>query len=463
MPGALDGVRVLDNGIVQAGTFPARLLADYGAEIIRVEHYRRPDLGRNFCFPDGVAGDPYWEQSGIYLEQHRNKAYCVGLDAGNPRGRELFLRLVASCDIVLDSHPPGLMEDLGLGYEDLRAAREDLVYVSTSGYGYGGPYSEIRSYGMMSEVMSGISSLNGYAGEAPQRGTIPLTDHPATYHIAFLMVAALERRDRTGKGAWVDVSQYEVGVNLIGDAHVARAFGANVPGPRGNGDDGHPIAGCVPCDDGSRWLAIDICDRAAWDGLRELIEFEALDGDRDPWAQPLSAAEQERIREALEAWARTREGDEAVSELQARGVPAAVAANARDLLLDPHLEARGFFWLVDHAPEQGAGRRAWPGASALLSRTPAELRTRAPMLGEHNHLIATGLLGCSEEEYEEYVASGAMGVTPDAAEMKPPPADLEERLHLPPAAQLRIVEFDPRYTERMMERFGDTYGSDATA
>ena len=251
MFGALDGVRVLDNGIVQAGTFPARLLADFGAEIIRVEHYRRPDLARNLCFPDGVAGDPYWEQSGIYLEQHRNKAYCVGLDVGNPLGRELFLRLVASCDIVLDSHPPQLMEDLGLGYEDLRAAREDLVFVSTSGYGYGGPYSEIRSYGMMSEVMSGITSLNGYAGEEPQRGTIPLTDHPATYHIAFLIVAALERRDRTGKGAWVDVSQYEVGVNLIGDAHLARGFGASVPGPRGNGDDGHPIAGCYPCDDGS--------------------------------------------------------------------------------------------------------------------------------------------------------------------------------------------------------------------
>ena len=174
------------------------------------------------------------------------------------------------------------MEDLGLGYEDLRAAREDLVFVSTSGYGYGGPYSEIRSYGMMSEVMSGITSLNGYAGEEPQRGTIPLTDHPATYHIAFLIVAALERRDRTGKGAWVDVSQYEVGVNLIGDAHLARGFGASVPGPRGNGDDGHPIAGCYPCDDGSRWLVVDVCDRASWDGLREFIDFEALDFDRDP-------------------------------------------------------------------------------------------------------------------------------------------------------------------------------------
>ena len=458
MPGALDGLRVLDNGIVQAGTFPARLLADFGAEIVRVEHYRRPDLSRNLTFPDGGAGDPYWEQSGTYMEQHRNKTYCVGLDIALPQGRELFLRIVQQCDVVLDSHPPQLMDRFGLSYEELRAAREDVVYVSTSGYGYGGPYSELRSFGMMTEVMSGISSLNGYPGEAPRRGTIPLTDHPATYHIAFLMLAALERRDRTGKGAWIDVSQYELGVNLLGDAHLAAAFGATVPGPSGNAEQGHPIAACFPCDDGARWLALDVGDCRAWDGLCELIGFDRLGGDRDPWAEPLADAELRELRQAIEAWARPRAGAAAVAELQARRIPAALANDVRDLLLDPHLEAREFFWLVDHAPQQGAGRRAWPGPAARLSGTPAELRTRAPMLGEHNHAIATGLLGYSEAEYEQLVASRAMGVTPEAAGMKPPPADVRARLSLSPSSQRRIAEHDPRFMERLPARFGSGYG-----
>src|SRR5215207_2466183 len=137
MDDALAGVRILDNGIVQAGTFPARLLADFGAEVVRVENYRRPDLSRNVVFPNGTPGELYWEQGGTYHEQHRNKDYCIGLDVSAPDGREAFLRLCMVCDIVLDSHPPGVLDRLGLGHPDLRRVKPDLIVMTTSGYGHG--------------------------------------------------------------------------------------------------------------------------------------------------------------------------------------------------------------------------------------------------------------------------------------------------------------------------------------
>src|SRR5262249_54162591 len=132
MDDALAGVRILDNGIVQAGTFPGRLLADFGAEVVRVENYRRPDLSRNLVYPDGKPGERYWEHGGTYHEQHRNKRFCIGLDVSRPDGREAFLRLCMVSDIVLDSHPPGVLDRLGLGHAELRRVKPDLIVMTTS-------------------------------------------------------------------------------------------------------------------------------------------------------------------------------------------------------------------------------------------------------------------------------------------------------------------------------------------
>src|SRR5207244_9399379 len=143
--------------------------------------------------------------AGTYHEQHRNKDRCIGLDLRRPEGRDAFLRLCSASDVMVDSHPPDVMEKLGLGPQALLAVKPDLVVVTTSGYGYGGPYTAVRSYGMFTELMCGISSLNGYPGGEPRRGMIPITDNMAVFHIAFLILAALEQRERTGKGVWIDV------------------------------------------------------------------------------------------------------------------------------------------------------------------------------------------------------------------------------------------------------------------
>jgi crotonobetainyl-CoA:carnitine CoA-transferase CaiB-like acyl-CoA transferase len=454
---ALRGIRVVDNGIVQAGTFPARLLADFGADVVRVENYLRPDLSRNVVYPEGGPDDQYWEQGGTYHEQHRNKGACIGLDASRPEGRAAFLQLCAVSDVVLDSHPPGVLDRLGLGYDALREARPDIILVTTAGYGHGGPYSTNRSFGMMTELMCGLSALNGYPGEPSRRGTVPFTDHETVYHIAMLMLAALERRDRTGEGAWIDVSQYEVGINMLGDAYVSRALGASLR-QQGNADPPHPFAGCYRCRGEDAWITLSVTCREAWEALLSVIGRLDLAVRFDPWRQPLTKAERGEIDQAITAWTELRGPDECMAEFQRRGIAAGMVADVRDLLLDPHLAERGFFWLVDHYPEQGAGRRAWPGASARLAVTPGTLLRPAPMLGEHNQEILCDLLGYGEEAYRMTEAAGGIGTTPLAAGTRPAARPITTRLHAGPWAMGRIKCHDPDVVTRLRERFGAGYG-----
>ena len=198
---ALDGVRILDNGVFQAGTFPARILADLGAEVVRVENYLNPDVVRSAPQPDGEAAAGFWERGGIHHEQHRNKRYGVGLDVTTADGRDAFLRLAASCDVVLDNHPYDVFERLGLTWEALREANPDLIFVSTSGYGATGPLRHMRALGMVLELAT-LTWFNGYRGEGPRRGNPPVVDHVVAYHIAFLILAGSS--DATARGRGLD-------------------------------------------------------------------------------------------------------------------------------------------------------------------------------------------------------------------------------------------------------------------
>lgn len=456
---ALRGIRIIDNGIVQAGTFPARLLADFGAEIVRVENYLRPDLSRNAVFVEGGPGEQYWDQGGTYHEQHRNKDFCIGLDVRQPDARDAFLRLCMVSDVVLDSHPPGVLDRLGLGHEDLRRVKPDLIVISTSGYGHGGPYSSVRSFGMMTEIMCGLSWLNGYPGEEPRRGAFPFTDHETVYHIAFLILAALERRDRTGEGAWIDIAQYEVGINMLGEVHLAHAMGAAVPERAGNAEPHHPISGVYRCQGDDAWIALSLHDRRGWPALAAEVGRSDLAADLDPWSRPLSADERGEIDRAIQSWTAVRPPHDRLASLQRLGIAAGVVNDIRGLLLDPQLADRDFFWLIEHHPAQAVGRRAWPGASARLPETPARPRGRAPMLGEHNEPVLRNLLGYGDDQYEASLAAGAAGAVPLAAAMRPPARPTAARLDLDAWAFGRIKEYDTRMEERMRQRFGPGFGT----
>ena len=398
---------------------------------------------RNAPQPDGEAAAGFWERGGIHHEQHRNKRYGVGLDITTADGRDAFLRLVANCDVVLDNHPYDVFERLGLSWEALREANPDLVFVSTSGYGATGPFRRMRALGMVLELAT-LTWFNGYRGEKPRRGNPPVVDHVVAYHVAFLILAGIERRDRTGAGAWIDVAQYEVGANLAGDLLLSEAAGH--PVERGGSDyPGNLLDGCFPGAGPDRWLAVSIPDRPALDRVAALLGASA--------ATPLTPDD---LRPHLAAWSRARDPLDAATQLQAIDVPASPVNNVRDLLLDAHLRARDFFWLIDHDPvQEPVGARAWPGSGVRLTGAPAPPVCRAPMLGEHNRLLATGLMGYTASEYEALEARGVFGSVPLAADAIPAKQDLASRTELSAwSYPWRAREMDPHYHERLRERFG---------
>jgi len=274
-------------------------------------------------------------------------------------------------------------------------------------------------------------------------------------------VAALEYRDRTGEGVWIDAAQYEAGIGMIGDGYVAHALGAPPPERAGNVEPGYPLAGCYPCAGSDAWVALVVQDPAAWAALCDVLADPCASSRRDPWSAPLTADERSAIDRSISAWTSTRSPSECMTELQRRGIAAGSVNSVRDLLLDPHLAERDFYQLVDHAPEQAAGRRAWPGVPARLSATPGAVTRPAPMLGQHNRELALGLLGYSEAEYEGLVQRGALGTTPASAPIRPPRETPEERLNLSPWAARRIKEYDAAFEDRLRERFGPEFGSAA--
>ena len=236
-----------------------------------------------------------------------------------------------------------------------------------------------------------------------------------------------------------------------------------MPERAGNAEPGCLFAGCFPCDGPDAWIAIVAQDGAAWSALCDLAGRPDLGCERDPWQSATTEHERAGLARALAAWTGARSPHECLAELQRRGIASGAVQDVRDLLLDPHLEARGFYQLVEHAPEQGSGRRAWPGVPAHLSATPGAVLRRAPMLGEHNGEIAVGLLGYTEVEYDRRVASGEMGTVPANAGTRPPAERTAERLALGPWSGRRIKEHDARLEERMKERFGAGFGRPAPA
>lgn len=436
----LAGLRVIDAAVVQAGPWITRLMADLGAQVIRVES--RVHLGRYPLLPENRAGARWWEQAAVHLEQHRNKQ-GITLELFIPEGAELFKRLVRVSDVVVESHAAPVMGRFGLDYPALRAERPDLVMISSNGYGHTGPYRDYRSYGMMIEVMCGLTATTGYDHDQPRRSVIPYPDPVAAYHGAFTVLAALSHRRRTGEGQWIDLAQYETAVTVNAEAWLDFAMNGRDRRPIGNRHPTMAPHGMYPTHDPDRWIAIACRDDRDWACLRAAM------GEPEWAADPRFDRPFRRVRHAdmldekLSRWTELNNAGELAQRLQSAGVPAAPAQSPRDLLLDPHLAARKFWAMVPHEPErENVGVRPIPGPAAHFTRTPGAVRAPAPMLGQHNAQILGDLLGVADDELEALEADGVTGNQPENSAkpmLGPDPADL---LRLG-----QIQEFNPDFRQ----------------
>ncbi len=418
-----EGMRVADFSWVGVGPTVAKYLADHGAEVIRIESNTYPEaLRRVGPFPNDTPGV---DNSGYYANFNSSK-YGVSINLKHPEGTSLARELVSHCDVVTESYTPGTMARFGISYEELSEGRDDLVMISMPLYGQTGPWAEYAGFGHILQAASGYNHLTGWPDGPPIGTGVAYTDFLVPHIATIALVAGLDYRRRTGKGQYIDFSQYEAAVHGLGTAILEWTANGREMMRMGNRDPEAAPHGCYQCKDG-RWIAIacftedewtrlkaalgrpDWCDlermRRKWQRLNEQKEidrhlsnwtWEMTRKPEDPEEAEIEGVEGVRIRKYA--------SHELMQYLQSYGVPAGVVQTAEDMHNDPQMKHRGHYWKLEHPT---MGLRTYDGPSFRLSATPAELTKAAPLLGEDNERVFKEILGMSDERFVELLADGA--------------------------------------------------------
>ena len=408
---ALEDIRILDLSRYLVGPFCTWILADTGAEVIKIESCSNPDplrIEARGIYPGGEPGESPWNRSGMINERNRNK-YGITLDLTTSQGKEIFLELVRISEVVVENFQAEVMNKLGLSYEVLKGVNPSIIIISLSSQGLTGPERNYRSFGPTLEETGGLLSITGYSGEPPYLSTLVFPDLLGGVFGVGLVVAALRYSRKTGKPLHIDLSQRELTTCVIGEAIMDYAMNQRVWAAMGNQ---HPFLspyGCYQCKGEDNWVTIAVSSDEQWKTLCELIGRPGLAKD-SRFSDVLSRHNhQEELNRLIEEWTRTRDHYDIQSKLQKAGIAAGAVLNTEELFSDPHLKEREFFDLVEH-PEAGA--HYYLGRPFKLSKTPGRTRKPAPCLGEHNAYIYGEVLGLSPEKIAELEKEGVIGTTP---------------------------------------------------
>ena len=379
-PRALEGIRVAEFGSYAAGPHIGKMLANFGATVVHVESHAHPD-GFRLQYPPYKDGQPGIDASGCFAYFNDSKL-GVTLSLKNAHGVALARRLVACCDVLIENMRPGVMARLGLSFDVLKQDNPRLVMLSSCNMGQTGPRADTPGFGSQLTALAGMSHLTGVPDGPPMLLYGPYIDFIASTLGAVAVLAALERRRASGKGAYLDLSQYECGLLfLAGELFDYHASG-RVAMRAGNDDAQASPHGAFLCGDG-RWLAL-----SCWSDAERASLAEVLRG-RD-----------------LREWIGNQSADRAATALQAAGVHAHAVNSIADLFADPQLAERGQWQRRLHAV---IGEHAYCAPAFVLSETPGEVGSAAHTLGRDNEAVFRGLLGLSDDEYRSHEAAGAFG------------------------------------------------------
>jgi formyl-CoA transferase len=400
-PGPLAGLRVVDLSSVVAAPLVGGMLCDLGADVIKVEAPARLDQGRGPVFGplfNNEPGDEPWNRSGSFQSLNRGKR-SISLDLKHERGREILRQLIASADILLENFTPRVMRGWGLTYESLAAQNPGLIMFSNTGYGSTGPWSSFKAQGTSLEVTMGVGTYSGYPGEKPTKIGQSYPDFIAAWAGLTAVMAALVSRRETGLGQWIDCGMYELGTAMIPEAFIAVQAGRPDYERRGNEDLGGLFSGVFRAAGEDRWVAVSIPDEKTWAALRAVVpglpDTPPGDSDRDAAAA------------ALRQWLAPRDALAAATRLQGCGVPAAPVNNARDLLFDPHLFARGMYEDCDYGDDVGVVPILSRGFRWNASRAHVGVRGPGPRFAAHNDEVL-GELGVAPGERERLRREGIL-------------------------------------------------------
>lgn len=401
---ALAGLVVCDFSWVGAGPIATCVLAQAGADVIKIESTRRPDgLRRSAPFKDGIASS--LDRSGYFAVRNSNKR-DLALDMNHPRARSVALRLIAKSDIVINNFRVGQMEKWDLGWEQVQRINPRAIYVTMSLQGTDGPHSRYMGYGVNLNALCGLTSRAAFPGRKPFGTGTNYTDHAIVpTHTLFGIMAALLEREATGKGQTVSISQLEASIAMTPMTPMAYAANGEILPPLGSGDPDAAPHGVYTALGYRSWIAVAAFDDVQWEALRRVMGEPA-------WASEARfatlAARRENARQLddlIEAWTRSQHADWLMESLLRAGVPAGKVNDARDAIQDEHLRRRGFWTYLDH-PEVGSS--LYNRAPMLFSETPLRVESPAPSIGQHTREVLSGVLGFSDEEIDDLIEDQVM-------------------------------------------------------
>ncbi len=397
----LEGIKVADFTWALVGPITTSTLCTWGAEVIKIEGMSRPDSRRIAPpFKDNIPG---FNRSATYNPYNTGKL-SIALNLAHPEGIAVAKRIVASADVVADNFAGGAMKRMGLGYEELREVKPDIIMLSSCPMGQTGPYPTAPAIGAHLTALTGIMELAGWPDREPT-ALDSYTDFISPHFNALAILAALDYRDRTGKGQYLDLSQYEDCVYFMAPLVLDNIVNGRVSTREGNRLDRAAPHNAYRCCGDDRWCAVAVFTDDEWAGLCEVIERPNLVNDPRFGSMQARKENEEELDRIVECWTLDHSAEEVMSMMQAAGVSAGVAENAQDLLEhDPQLRHRRFFRELAH-PEVGIYRA--PRPPYILSSCDCELK-RAPLLGEHNEYVLKQIAGYSEEEIADLIAKGVV-------------------------------------------------------
>lgn len=388
MTSILDDIRVLDLGRFLAAPYCGQLLADMGAEVIRVE---RPEgeWDRTLGAYPSPNGDTYQ-----FIARARNKK-CITLDSRTPRGKELFNELVKRADIVLENFGTDAKKAMGVDYKSLKMINPRIIVTSISAFGSNGPYARRLGMDGVAQAMSGAMSCSGFPGNPPTKSHVSWVDYATATHAALATVSALRHRDRTGVGQMIDVSLFDVAVNCVTlQGMVGEYQAAGLVRPQmGNGS----AAGYSDCVRARNGWVMFITHGAIWRRFLKVTGMEELAND-PRFKEKERAKYHEELSHMVRPWFAERTVEEIVQRMEEIGVPCGRVNNVAEMIDDPQVKAREMLVEVEHLP----GEKVAAGGVVLkFSETPGHLRLGSPLLGQHNEEVYCGLLGLTRQQLAE--------------------------------------------------------------
>ncbi|MFC1925764.1 CoA transferase, partial [Chloroflexota bacterium] len=395
-----EGLKVVEFTWVVAGPWVGKYLAENGAEVVRIETGPRPDLFR-FAAPykDDIPGPDRAPMAAIF----NNDKNGITLNLRHPKGLEVAKKLIARADVLVENYTPGTLPRLGLGYDVLKEINPGLIMLSSSNQGQTGPYASQIGFGYQLSSFVGYHNITGWPDRDPCLIRTPYTDLPGARYGLISVLAALDYRRRTGKGQFIDLSQYEAGLQFLASIVLDYDVNKRVARRDGNRDPYAAPHGAYPCQGDDRWCAIGVFSEEEWQSFCKVIGDPSWTKDAKFTNLAARKENEEELDRLVGEWSSGHTAEEVMSMMQKAGVPAGVVQTCADLHADPQLKHRNHFMQIEHPV---IGKHFYFNEGFRLSKTPGEPTNPGPCIGEHNEYVYTKILGMSDEEFIGMLTDG---------------------------------------------------------